>query len=887
MKGFSFNRILAIAGVIALLTALVASAAVLKLRQDALEEAGHEVSGLSEMLAEQVRQSALNIDLALNEAAAVLDARDETEFQALARTEAVGHALSAIADRRSAIEQISIENSDGATVASSRGAPPQDSGPIYDGFDWLKNNRPAQYTPVGALRVSEATGALVVDFMRRIETADGRFLGVVRASVGPRALVSTYSLISSMPGRSYALFKRDGSIFARYPAAITSIGERLPTTSPWYRVVEQGGGVYETVSSFDNRDRIISVRPLPFSQLVVTVSVSREMALARWREQALAVGITAGLALAIAAFLAQALMVQFGKIAEKEIALRSQSIALKLSNQRFATALENMSQGLVVFDRAGRVVISNARYATIYGLDPAQIRPGTPARKILEMRVARGLFAGADAASYLRDAMGRPFTDRRVDLLSDGRSILVNHAACADGGLVVTHEDITEREEANSRIAHMAMHDELTQVANRALFLSSLETLRKNIGTSYAYIVVMLIDLDEFKPVNDTFGHAVGDHVLKECARRIGEAAPHAQVVARLGGDEFALAYGVRESTVDDPAGVAARAIAAISEPYLFQGQNPTIGACIGVAVVDERELSVDDMLRRADLALYAAKGERANCFRLFEPRMELDAVTRRELAIDLAKAIETDELHLVYQPVVDVRTFEIRHMEALLRWRHPRRGLVPPQEFVRLAEETRQIEQLGAWALRRACADAASWPEHVGVAVNVSPLQIAAADFVSSVAVALEQAGLPARRLELEITENALLQDKGEIIAALHRLRERGVAIALDDFGTGFASLSYLKTFPFDRLKIDRSFVADGSRDAGSAAIIAATVQLARAFDIEVTGEGVETPEQLATLRAAGVQSVQGYLFGWPDTVENGLPVIAERQGVAASRVA
>lgn len=882
MKGFSFNRILAIAGAIALLTALVAGAAILKLRQDAIEEAAHDVSGLSDMLAEQVRQSSLTIDLALNEAAALLDARDVAEFAATARSDATGHALAAIADRRSAIEQISIEDADGATVATSRGAPSPEAGPIYAGFDWLKNNKSARDTPVGALRVSETTGALVVDFMRRIETADGHFLGVARASVGPRSLVSTYSLLSSMPGRSYALFKRDGSILARYPAGITSIGERLPTISPWYEIVGKDGGVYETVSSFDNRQRIIAARPLPFSQLVVTVSVLRETALARWREQALAVLVSAGLALAIAAFLAQALLVQFGKVAEKEIALRNQSIALKLSNQRFATALDNMSQGLVVFDRSGRVVISNARYATIYGLDPAQIRPGMPARRILELRAARGLFAGGDAPSYVRDAMSRAFTDRRVDLLSDGRSILVNHATCADGGLVVTHEDITEREQANSRIAHMAMHDDLTQLANRTLFLASLEGLKQRAGSGHGQIVVMLIDLDEFKPVNDTFGHAAGDHVLQECARRICETVPHAQVVARLGGDEFALAYCPQESAADDPAATAARIVAAISEPYRFQGQCPTIGACIGVAVVDERDLSVDDMLRRADLALYSAKDAGDNCCRLFEPKMELEAVTRRELAIDLARAIETDQLHLVYQPVVDARTFEIRHMEALLRWRHPRRGLVPPQEFVRLAEETRQIEQLGAWAMKCACADAVAWPSDVGVAVNVSPLQIAAPEFVASVVAALEQAGLPARRLELEITENALLQDKGEIVAALHRLRKRGVAIALDDFGTGFASLSYLKTFPFDRLKIDRSFVADGSRDAGSAAIIAATVQLARAFDVEVTGEGVETAEQFAALQAAGVQSVQGYLFGWPDTVENGLPTIMERQGAA-----
>jgi diguanylate cyclase (GGDEF)-like protein len=836
------------------------------------------------MLSEQVRQSAQAIDLALNEVAAAVAAPDAASVRYAAGTPAVLQTLAAIADRRSAIDLLSVEDADGVTLATSRGAPTGPVGPIYPAFDYLKHNRTLD-TQVGVLRVSEATGALVVDFMRRIETADGRFLGVARASVAPRGLVSTYSPLSALPGRSYALFTRDGSIIARYPAAFGGIGQKMPKTSPWYEVVARGGGTFETKSSFDNEERIVAARTLPFSHLVVTVTILRSVALAHWREQALAIALCACLALAIAAFLGKALLVQFAKLGEKEGALRLQSQALALSNERFATALENMSQGLVVFDRSGHVVISNARYASIYGIEPGLIRPGVEARSILRLRAAKGLFAGQAPDAYVQDAMSRRFTDRRVDRLSDGRAILINHAACPDGGMVVTHEDVTEREEANARIAHMALHDELTQLANRTLFLSSLESLRDGMDAGCS-VALMLCDLDDFKTVNDRSGHAAGDAVLRECARRMIEAIPHARVVARLGGDEFALAFPVEAGV--DPLRVADRLIEAIGRPYLFQDQSLTIGACIGVVVFVDRDISIDAMIRRADLALYAAKSEGANRSRLFEPAMEQEATTRRELAADLAEAIAANRLHLVYQPVVNAETLRIEQMEALLRWRHPRRGLVPPQEFVRLAEETRQIEQLGLWVLRRACADAACWPVEVGVAVNVSPLQLSAADFVGSVMTAVADAGLSPRRLELEITESALLQDKGDAMATLHRLRDHDVSIALDDFGTGFASLSTLKTFPFDRLKIDRSFVADVTRDAGSAAIIASAVQLARAFDIEVTAEGVETREQMAALRAAGAKTMQGYLFGWPDVVDRGLPVIVlDRVDGDASRVA
>ncbi|MDE2363731.1 MAG: EAL domain-containing protein [Hyphomicrobiales bacterium] len=874
MNSDSFRRILGLAGGVTLLSLLAAGVAAFKLREDALAEAQRQTAALARMLGGQVRQSAQSLDLALNEAMATVVTDNEEQFQKLARSAETARSLSAIADRRAAIDAIEIEDQGGVTLVNSRGRARDWRGPLYPARDEPGRDS-ARETMIGVPHVSDTTGAMVVDFTRRLASSDGKFLGVARIGVTPEALVSTYSPLSEMPDRSFALLTRDGSILSRYPSTARAIGQRLPQTSAWYGVVAGGGGVYEAVSAFDQKRRIIAVNPVPFSDLVVTVSVTRAAALAHWRNQVLAIAVCTSLALAIAAILMRALQIQFRRVAEKEAALRAQSTALELSNQRFATALENMSQGLVVFDKAGRVVISNTRYARMYALAPEEIPPGTPARDILLMRSAKGFYAGQTPEAYVRNAMGRTFTDQRIDHLTDGRSILVNHAACPDGSLVVTHEDVTEREQSNSRIAHMAMHDELTQLGNRALFLSALQSLKREIGDAYKHVVLLLIDLDAFKPVNDTFGHIAGDIVLRECAQRLLAAAPYAHVVARLGGDEFALAWGVVDTGFVDPESAARRLIAEISRPYSVHGETITIGACIGVAIHEDRQISTDDMLRRADLALYAAKADGANRMRMFAPDMERDAVTRRELAVDLANAIANDELYLVYQPIVDAKSRQIRQMEALLRWRHPVRGLIPPQEFVGLAEETRQIDALGEWAARRACAAAASWPEEVGLTVNVSPLQLASHGFVEALTRAIDSAGLASHRVEIEITETALLQNRGNTLGSLGKLRECGISIALDDFGTGFSSLSYLKQFRFDRLKIDRSFVADVARDAGSAAIVSATVELARAFHVEITAEGVETPAQYDALRAAGVGSMQGYLFGWPDDIENGLPAI------------
>ncbi|MFO1167347.1 MAG: EAL domain-containing protein [Rhodoblastus sp.] len=886
MLGSSFRRIAYFVAAAALAVACVCIGALVELRQSALDDARGNVTGLAAMLGEQIQQSTAAIDFAINETEAVLAADTPERLAAAAVAQDTLRAIAAAAEKRPAIDLIEIFDASGFRLLNSRGETARSGLADADALALARARE--THRRLGALHVSEATGELVVDISKPITGAGGAALGVIRVLVKPAALVSTYSPISAMPGRSYALFTRAGRVLARYPnGKALGPGQIVPPSSPFHATAAAGGGVYETVSAFDNQARLIALNAVPFSDFVVTVSILKSTALANWREQAVAISLATLLTFVIAAILTRALRDQFRKLADKEGALRAQSDALELANQRFDVALESMSQGLVVFDSQGRVVISNERYATLYGLARDAIQPGMTARDVLELRAANGVFPGVSPQAYMRDALSRRFTDRRVDVLNDGRSIMVNHSVCGDGGIVVTHEDITEREQASERIAHMAMHDELTGLANRALFLHTLAQLRSRIGGECEALVVILLDLDDFKPVNDAHGHAAGDSILRGCAQRLLQVAPHAHAVARLGGDEFALAIGVRSRFDIDAEALAEQAIADIRAPYAWQGHLLEINACAGVAVIDDPGLSTDDTLRRADLALYAAKAEGAGVCRVFEPHMELEAMSQRALAADLARAIADDGLDLAYQPVVDADTLEIRYMEALLRWRHPQLGPIPPVRFVRLAEETRQIGDLGRWVLRRACMDAARWPSHVGVAVNVSALQLSGGDFDRIVLDTLDEMGLAPERLELEITESALLQDRGDDLAALRALAQHGVSIALDDFGTGFASMSYLKRFPFDRLKIDRSFVADAPRDAGSAAIVSATIQLACAYNIEVTAEGVETYEQYQALRAAGVKLMQGYLFGKPQSIAGGLPDIDAAVSISSGKVA
>jgi diguanylate cyclase (GGDEF)-like protein len=372
---------------------------------------------------------------------------------------------------------------------------------------------------------------------------------------------------------------------------------------------------------------------------------------------------------------------------------------------------------------------------------------------------------------------------------------------------------------------------------------------------------VLYIDIDEFKSVNDSLGHPIGDELLKAVAARLGHCVRETDVVARLGGDEFAIVQtGVEHPT--DVTDLVARIYRAIREPYDCLGHQVAADASIGIALAPEDGTDLDQLLKNADLAMYGAKADGRRTYRFFEPEMDARVKARRTLELDLRQAILEGGLELHYQPLVNLRDDRVTGCEALLRWRHPQRGLISPAEFIPVAEETGLINPLGEWVLTAACAEAATWPDDVKLAVNVSPVQFKSQTLALKVAGALAASGLAANRLELEITEAVLIRDDDAALATLHRLRAVGVRIALDDFGTGYSSLSYLQRFPFDKIKIDRCFIADIAEAGGSSPIVQAVVNIAAARNMTTTAEGVETEQQLDRLRTLGCTEMQGYLF-------------------------
>ncbi|MGY8665961.1 PAS-domain containing protein [Bradyrhizobium sp. UFLA05-109] len=532
--------------------------------------------------------------------------------------------------------------------------------------------------------------------------------------------------------------------------------------------------------------------------------------------------------------------------------------------RRFDAALNNMSQGLCMFDSHLRVIVCNTRYIEMFGLSPEIVKPGVSMREIMEHSCAIGINPNTTAAALYADYLERlregAHTLHRH--LSDGRIIKLNHTRMSHGGWVVTYEDVTERHKTQARVAHMARHDSLTDLPNRVLFREQMSEGLNEVATAGGAIAVLYLDLDNFKTVNDRLGHAAGDQLLCWVAARLKEQAGQHATVARLGGDEFALIQ--RGPQPEAAEKLARRLIEIIGHPPPLENQSVHVGVSIGIALAPDHGLDVDELMKCADLALYGAKAKGRGAYQIFEPAMEEEARARHALEADLRGALGGREFQLMFQPQVRLDTSELTGFEALLRWKHPSRGMVSPAEFIPIAEETGLIVPIGEWVLRTACTTAAGWPD-MSIAVNLSPVQFRSHGLVAMVASALAEAGLAPHRLELEVTETALLDDSEATIEILHQLRALGVRVSLDDFGVGYSSLSYLRKFPFDRIKIDRSFVGTLGESPESIAIVRTIASLGSVLGVETTAEGVETEEQLDFVRACGCTAVQGFYFGKP----------------------
>ncbi|WP_027583208.1 EAL domain-containing protein [Bradyrhizobium sp. Ai1a-2] len=534
--------------------------------------------------------------------------------------------------------------------------------------------------------------------------------------------------------------------------------------------------------------------------------------------------------------------------------------ALKRREVSFRLLFENNPMPMWVFDAATMEFL---------GVNDAAVQHyGYPREKFLSMKL-RELWPEDEWASHSKalQEIGDVYHSSRDwrHIKADGSEIHVltfGRRVSFDGrdGYLVALVDITERRKAEARIAYMAHHDGLTSLANRDFFQDRLREALQRSKSGSKRVAVLCVDLDLFKHVNDSFGHAMGDRLLKQVAERLTADITGNNLAARLGGDEFAIV--LCDVTPNEASDFAERLIGTLSARYDIDGMEVVVGASVGIALSPGDGTSSEELMRNADMALYRAKSDGGGVHRFFEHEMDRQAQKRRDLERDLRHAFANGEFELHYQPLVDIASDKISGFESLLRWHHPEKGMISPAEFVPVAEDIGLIVQLGEWVLREACSEAMKWPEEIKVAVNLSPVQFRSRNLVQAVISALAHSGLSPRRLELEITESVFLAETEANLAILHQLRELGVSISMDDFGTGYSSLSYLRSFPFDKIKIDRSFVKDLARRSDCVAIVRAISGLGRSLNITTTAEGVETVDQLDWLRAEGCNEVQGFLF-------------------------
>jgi diguanylate cyclase (GGDEF)-like protein len=704
-------------------------------------------------------------------------------------------------------------------------------------------------------------GSQTIVFARRLEDPRGDFAGVIFAGVSTRHFEDIYGSVHSVQSLIFTMLKLDGTILVRYPQGQDFAGRRLSAEASKLRTWSRQRQGFRVRAQTDGKVRYVSVREMPEYPLFVNISVTEDAALAAWRGRAAAIGLGSTILLMCSIYFLVAVTRKVRQLSASEATLSQKSHQLD-------TALNNMSQGLCMFDAQQRLVTCNMHYAEMYGLGPEATRSGTSYSDIGAARLACGnLPIGVESiVTSLEIAHPDACT---IEKLSDGRIVSVNRQSMSDRGWVEIHQDITSQKRAEAELAHMARYDALTGLANRALFTEKSNDAFARMRDRGEGFSVLMLDLDRFKSVNDSLGHSVGDLLLKIVAERLRRVTSVDDTVARFGGDEFAILHGGEGQRSDDAKELASRILAVITEPYDLEGRRVTIGTSIGITYAPKDGADADVLIKNADLALYKAKADGGNRYRLFEPSMEAEARERQELEDDLRRAIARGDFELHYQTIVDVETLSCRCAEVLVRWRHPSRGLLPPGRFVDLAEESGLIVPLGGWILRKACADAATWPAHIKLAVNLAPAQFEHGDLLAVLRSALAQSGLSPERLKLEITETVLLGSE-HIPDLLREIKSLGVSIVLDDFGIGYSSLKYLQMFPIDEIKIDKSFIQSMTSRVDCAAIVSAIAGLGRSLDIETTAEGVETMEQFVFLRTAGCQLAQGFFFSRPVPVSD-----------------
>jgi diguanylate cyclase (GGDEF)-like protein/PAS domain S-box-containing protein len=927
------------------------------------------------------------------------------QFKALMSTSEAHEMLRAKASLSSDIGSVNIFDADGQLVNSWDNwplSPVNISDRLY--FKAFKSD-PSATVLTEPVR-SVFTGRWTTIVAHRLSGPNGIFLGVMARRIDPATYEKFFEAVSLGNGAAIAMFHSDGTLLARFPRVDAMIGRKFKTAPVLQKTLAEGGRrTLRLKSPIDHQDRLGAVAVLGRFPIAVIVTKTVEGALADWRTQTRS--------LITAAILCALVITFFFFLIIRRIARQNHTAQqrLELERLRLDTALNNMTQGLVLYDAKARVVTTNQRYLDLHSLPAELVKPGLPFRGLIQLRKDTGTFDGDvdEFCSSVMHEVARGRIHQRILETDDGRAFLIVNKPLSQGGWVATIEDITERRDleqerdrnqaflreiidhipsqitvkdartrqyvlvngvaefqfglpseaiigksafdlfsrqaaeivtenddkmleradgvfldehawdtrimgrryitskrigirnqadelryiinviddvterrqAHEKIAHLAHYDALTDLPNRVLFRERIEAELQRAAQGKPF-ALLYIDIDEFKGINDTLGHHIGDELLKTVACRIRACVKDDDMVARLGGDEFAVIKTdiASAAEVED---FVAPLYEAIRRPFQCLGHQLLTNASIGIALAPRDGTELDQLIKNADLAMYAAKSGGRRTYRFFEAAMGESAKARLTMEQDLRQALASGGFDIHYQPLVNLERGEVCGCEALLRWRHPERGMISPAEFIPVAEDAGLIDELGDWVLRTACAEAASWPDHIHIAVNVSPIQLKCQTLAIRIAGALATSGLKPDRLELEITEAVLIRDDEAALAILHQLRGIGVRIALDDFGTGYSSLSYLRRFPFDKIKIDRCFVSDIDGAGGSSSIVRAVVNLAGALDMTTVAEGVETETQRAVLRELGCTEMQGYLFSAAKPADEVKKLFATRSTQAA----
>ena len=882
------KRLVAVGAGFLLVMVVAVGLTIYDMRSTSLEDTKQNTSKLGIAIAEQTSRSYQAIELALDDLIKDFRADNITtqeQFRTLLRNEALHNTLHQRDLMLPQASAFTIIGADGRLVNFSRTWPI----PVTDLSDrdyyryFLEHDDPRPFLskPVQ----NRGDGGWTMYIVKRVNNPQGQFLGLVLGAVELDYFRDFYRALTVGAGTTVTLLEKDGTALTGFPAT-QKIGEVLPAASKWHALVAEGKpAAFETIGVLAPGLRIVSVHPLAEYGLVVNVSVNQYDALAKWRKAAALAGIGTLSAVLCVLLLLRALMQQLQRLERSESSLADQNTRLESARRRMesqaeelqssrqhlaekstalATTLDHMGQGIMMIDGNRHVAVCNNRAMQMLDL-PAELMAAHPTlddvvayqHAIDEFR-DRTTPQGVGTATILT----QPATYERRR--PNGRILEIQSVPLISGGMVRTYTDVTERRAIEEKIRYFAHHDDLTKLVNRVVFQQRLDEaidLAERTGRSVA---ILYLDLDRFKLVNDTKGHAAGDALLVQAAARLRAAVRDVDTVARVGGDEFAIIQPMVESP-EAAVALAERVLDLVRAPFSIDGARSTVGVSIGIALYPDHATNGADLLRHADTALYRAKSEGRGVACMFQPEMDARQQSLFQLEQELREAVQRGQFTLDYQPIVDAATRRTVCFEALVRWQHPVRGLIAPGEFIGIAEKSGLIVPIGLWVLRTACREAASWPRHLQIAVNLSPTQFSQDTLVEELKVILAETGLDPSRLTLEVTEDVLLEETSVVLSTMQRLHELGLRFSLDDFGTAHAGLSYLRRFPFDSIKIDKSFVQDTVDQPEARAIVAAVLGIGSALGLDVVAEGVETEAQLAELRLMQCDRVQGFLTGRP----------------------